>query len=284
MANNSILKCPCCKGQLWTKRCYLPKLIFGQGCHIYSCKKCGCGQTYPAPKTDFEFYQNNFTYDELFLSNGSLYLSFAEDLLEFIGNSEQSRRRLLDIGCGGGFLIQAAKDRGFDARGVEANVNMVNWALARNLDVFAGNLDEYVESYKEFFDFIVLSAVIEHVEDPARLLSQSLKLLAPGGLIVISQASFDGLLPVIFPWGWYGWQPDQHYWHFTPNALIKMAENHGLKVERIKRYSLYHPWYFRGGFKNIIGRNLATLISRLGSLLGRGDGFYITLSHSGDSN
>jgi hypothetical protein len=104
------------------------------------------------------------------------------------------------------------------------------------------------------------------------------EILNPGGVILVEQASYDGLLPRIFSWGWYGWQPKEHFWHVTPGAFSNMVNQSNLRILRLRRGSLYHPWFLRSSLKNIIGRNIAAVIGRIGHRVGLGDEFDAVLS------
>ena len=235
--------------------------------------------TWPPPEALTEFYQQNYRYDALFQSKAELYRGFARSLLGNLdGLGFQEKAALLDIGCGGGFLVEEAERLGFSARGLEANALAVDFCRRRGLNVIRGDLTSLTSADAIKFDIVVLSAVIEHVEDPLQLLMRAKGLLADDGVILISQADFSGLLPRIAPWLWYGWQPAEHYWHFDRSAFQKLAERAGLYPRRIHVGSLYHPWSRSIRPKDLIGRNSAALVARIGNYLGQGDSFDMVLS------
>ena len=258
------MTCICCGGTTWQAVATLPRFIFNVSARIEKCSTCGLGRTVPAPSVCFDHY--NIAGDSVtnFKTRAEDYRLFARSLL---ADAPIRSGRLLDIGCGGGFLIEEATALGFDARGVEANETVVRWCQSRGLKVSCVDVSQL--DPKEKFDLIVISAVLEHLEDPAKLIRSTQKMLGEQGSILISQASFDGLLPHVLPWGWYGWQPKEHFWHFTPESFRRFADRTGFDIQIIRR-SLHHPWYFRG--KNIL-RNPLTAIARIGGYLGYGDSF-----------
>lgn len=277
MNDQSQLQCACCGESQWKLTSRLPRFIFGRSADILRCEKCGCGATWPQPQLTAGHYQANEFYSELFSKNRELYETFAQGLLESIrGHAELAGKSLIDIGCGGGFLVRAAKEAGMNAEGIEANANMVAWAREHGLNVLQGDVRQLHEAGRRF-DVVVLSAILEHLENPGDLLRQCREILHEDGIVIISQASFDGLLPRVFPWGWYGWQPQEHYWHFTPGCVSLLAQRIGYVPVRIERGSLHHQWFLSGGLKVIIGRNIATLIARVGESVGRGDSFNMVL-------
>ena len=265
--------CICCGKNDWRLKHRLPAFLFGKTAKIFVCRVCGLGRTDPAPTTNSEYYEKNEKYDSLFMKNKNLYMKFAHDLLSLIGTRMiYAEKRLLDVGCGGGFLVEAAIENGFNATGIEYNQDIVSWAKKRGVPVEQGDLKSKLKD-SDKYDVVVLSAILEHMSDPASLLTDCKKILNPGGIILVSQASFDGLLPRLFSWGWYALQPREHYWHFTPKSLNKLTDVCNLQMLQLQRNTLYHHYYTSGGVKNIVGRNLATILARLGNMFQRGDSF-----------
>ena len=269
-------ECICCSSQNWKIKTSLPKFLFGKKAVIEVCQQCGMGRTIPAPYLSPNHYQNNERYDELFVSNALQYRMFAKGLLSML-DGRMEKGRLLDVGCGGGFLVAEALEQGFDAQGIEANEGMVKWAKEQGVPVSTCNLEDKKAKHEKY-DVIVFSAVLEHLEHPREILHICTELLKENGVILISQASFDGLLPKVFPWGWYGWQPVEHYWHFTPESFEKLAESCNMEMVSCRRNSLYHKYYLSGGMKTIIARNLATFLAKLGEKKGMGDNFDCLIS------
>jgi SAM-dependent methyltransferase len=262
------MNCICCGGSAWQVVTVLPKSIFGVSARIVKCLGCGFGRTVPAPVVCFDHYNAAGDSVANFQGRAEDYRTFARKLL---ADAPMSSGRLLDIGCGGGFVVEEAGLLGFDAYGVEANGAMVQWCQSRGLKVSCADVSQL--DPKEKFDLVVISAVLEHLEDPAGLIVCARKMLDEHGSILISQASFDGFLPRVVPWGWYGWQPKEHFWHFTPESFRRFADRNGFDTQIFRR-SLHHRWHCRG--KSLL-RNPLTAIVRMGGALGRGDSFNATM-------
>ncbi len=232
----------------------------------------------PEPVLRDEYYKTNSDYTELFANQQLLYRGFAQKLLSAIKERALNSSSLLDVGCGGGFLVEVATEMGFEAEGIEENVELVRWCKHRGIKVSNTRLSDLSAGGEKKFDVIVFSAVLEHLQRPEKALLECKKLLNPDGIVLISQASYDGLLPSVFPWGWYGWQPHEHYWHFTPNSLRQMAQQAGFREVFCIRDSLHHAWFLSGELKILIGRNLAAVLARIGARIGRGDSFNMILT------
>lgn len=90
------------------------------------------------------------------------------------------------------------------------------------------------------FDLIILSHILEHIEDPVTFLQKYLKLLNPSGFFVI-------LVPANEPRSDYhkrhqtGFYFDLHHQHFSDNSLKEVVGKAGLKVIwQIKNNSAQH--------------------------------------------
>jgi len=99
--------------------------------------------------------------------------------------SRPTRGRLLDVGCGAGYFLDAARAAGWQVAGVELSEAAA--AAARSdlgLDVFTGALVEAGFPTNDF-DLITMFEVLEHMRDPGAALSEAFRLLRPGGLLAV---------------------------------------------------------------------------------------------------
>ncbi len=115
--------------------------------------------------------------------NYRYYLELAESHLRRIGAAPPYR--VLDIGSHCGFFVRFARERGWDAKGIEPAGPMVRFAREINAleTIEQGLFDE--RSYEgETFHLITMFDVLEHIPEPVRLLSAVRQRLAPGGLLM----------------------------------------------------------------------------------------------------
>jgi len=106
-------------------------------------------------------------------------------LLALMGRQPE---RVLDLGCGEGWLLRALAERGIEAVGVDGDATLVEAAKA------AGSSSVYVASYEELvdakvdigrdFDLICANFSLLH-QDIIPLLAAMNALLVPGGALVI---------------------------------------------------------------------------------------------------
>lgn len=147
----------------------------------------------------------------------------------------QREGRFLDIGCNGGFIAEAAREKGFEAHGLD--IDPVSIAYAKEHypgnTFFLGTTEQYADRV-EPFDLIYSSEVIEHVPNVQSFVAAAARLLKPGGYFFITT-------PDISHWrrpkdlvSWDGFAPPSHCIYFNPKSLRGLLARHGLEVVRTR--------------------------------------------------
>lgn len=94
-------------------------------------------------------------------------------------------KRVLDVGCGAGFLSNALAASGHAVTGLDAAAGAL--AVARTHDA-TGRVRYDVGDARALpyddgaFDVVCAMDFLEHVDDPARVIAEAARVLAPGGL------------------------------------------------------------------------------------------------------
>jgi SAM-dependent methyltransferase len=112
-------------------------------------------------------------------------------VLETIDGWARPQGRVLDVGCGTGFLLEQLAQRGFSGVGIDLSPESIAHARERLEELGAADrLDARLGSAYEppegEFDLITVTDVLEHLEDPRRCLQALRERLAPAGLLVVS--------------------------------------------------------------------------------------------------
>ncbi len=237
------------------------------------CGGCGLVRTYPYPVFD---YEDNKGYALGYGGREELFHRFARDFLAFVRRHAPGPR-LLEVGSGMGFLLDEAAPRGFIARGLEINRWEVEMTRARGLDVGLGTLEQ-AGLAPDSVDVVCMSHVLEHVADLRSLLIAAHRVLVPGGVLAICQPHYAAPLVRALRHRWYGWQWEQHLWHFdVPSATAVLTAN-GFERVAVTLNSLHHPWLpipFTTRPKTLAVQCGTAAVARAEAWLGRGDQFYL---------
>ncbi len=167
----------------------------------------------------------------------------AEILDEIAAEIPLGGKRLFDVGSAHGWFVEAAARRGMCAEGIEPEMEMVNHARSRGLNVRPGYFPAAL-SEDERTDVISFNDVLEHIPDVDAALDACAHTLRPGGLLSVNIPSASGLAyriatglarvrfrgPYLRLWQ-YG-LPSPHIHYFTPAALQRVIERHGFMVVR----------------------------------------------------
>ena len=141
--------------------------------------------------------------------------------------------KLLDVGCGSGDWLLAMRERGWRVAGTDFDENAVNFAKKRGLDVVCGAL-EAQNFAANGFDAVTLSHVIEHVPDPLAELKECLRILKPGGKLVLFTPNGDSLSHKVFKRDWRGLEPPRHLHIFSMNSMRRLLESAGFRQNSVR--------------------------------------------------
>ncbi len=104
------------------------------------------------------------------------------------------RQTWLDVGCGPGVLTRIAADKGYSARGIDCDPDMIERARylsseRKNCAVFEVSDIETASRADERFDVVSASSLLVVLPDPAAALRQLVALTKPEGRVLIVEAS-----------------------------------------------------------------------------------------------
>src|SRR5258708_30618296 len=146
----------------------------------------GCGRQYWEPREmpDARWYEQMYGgRDEKLLPLEPGHKYFLADSLAPRGG------KLLDIGCGTGNLLAAARDAGYDVTGIELDRNAARFAKERLglQDILPLSISEFAKQHKgERFDVVTFFEVLEHQAAPVEFLQKVKACVKPGGVIALS--------------------------------------------------------------------------------------------------
>jgi len=113
--------------------------------------------------------------------------------LEYINNiAHLSNKKVLDIGCGGGILSESMAALGAQVTGIDLAEDPLEVAklhlLESNIEVDYQQIsaEEMAEKAPQQFDVVTCMEMLEHVPDPASVISACAQLVKPDGYVFFS--------------------------------------------------------------------------------------------------
>ena len=238
----TVERCPICGGtsfeKLPTPGRAIGDIVFGPYMHMFALCRCQCGLEFinprPSPSLLEQFYGSRI-YDCHQMNRSDEASRNACSLLEFIARQGpySQERRLLDFGCGGGYLLAHALKAGWSALGFDVGEMAIQ--TCRNNQIPVTN--QLADLPPGSFDVIILNHVFEHIADSAGILARLRGLLGPQGKLFIEVPNVRSVrarlsLPVLSRR--YGFDERHrafpiHIWYFSPRTLSQLLRKNGFQ-------------------------------------------------------
>ena len=191
---------------------------------LFGCAACGLQFWEPREMPDARWYEQMYGGRDarvLPLEPGHKY--FLADVLAPHGGD------LLDIGCGTGNFLAAARDAGYRVTGTELDRNAARFAKEKlGLEhVLPLTISEFAEQHQDArFDVVTFFEVLEHQANPAEFLQQVKICLKPRGAIALSVPNRARLLtgPDVLDY------PPNHFLRWNAAALESFLSAQGFEI------------------------------------------------------
>lgn len=128
---------------------------------------------------------------------------------------------ILDVGAGDGALLDALKQYGRTAVGLERT--------ASRPDMRAAEISEIAGDWAA----VVFWHSLEHLREAGEALEHAAHILSPGGVVVIAMPNADSTQARVFGDRWLALDLPRHIVHVPAPALITRLRRLGLTIERI---------------------------------------------------
>jgi SAM-dependent methyltransferase len=248
---------------------YKASAFRANGESLVKCKACGLVFVYPFTHSDVKIidgYSNAI--DHEYVSQIDYRIRTFEKCMDKVEKiTGLNTGSILDLGAAAGAFVKVAKDRGWQAVGVEPCGFLTTWAINNlGLDtMYTGTLDDFSKNFD--FDIITMWDVLEHVPDPSNTVALAKTLLKDGGYIVVNLPDISAILPRLMKarWPFYA---SCHLYYYVPETIDYLMEKHGFervhKSPHWQELSLGYLAYRFEQFSPFISKIMVRFISLFG--------------------
>lgn len=200
--------------------------------------RCSCGVVYQdeLPKQgvyDKEYrenYENMKEWEYRSIHAASVYSPLIEDMT--------MGRKILEVGCNTLNNKEYFNKRGWVYFGVDTNSDIEENNRIINIDFEKCDFDN------KKFNVVWMSHVLEHFENPIKVLEKCHEVLSDDGIIYIATPDTDWISNLGVG-GWGHWKKDEHYIFWNLRSLSKKLEELGFQIVVQRRnFSMrYTSWH-----------------------------------------
>lgn len=236
----NIDRCPVCEGASFSPFLTCKDhTVSGESFSIVRCSNCAFLFTNPIPyPDDLGKYYKAEAYVSHTSSNKGL-INFLYNRVRKITLKQKIRlikriaggHALLDVGCGTGHFLHAARSAGFKISGIEPDPDAR--ALAKSLNQVEALPREAFASLQDRFDVITLWHVLEHLPELNQDVARLSGLLKEDGVLLIAVPNPDSFDANVYREHWAGYDVPRHLYHFSPDAIRRLFARHGFQCVEV---------------------------------------------------
>ncbi len=253
---------------------------------IYYCESCNTSFSLPRVATD-SIYQLIYEKGDK-VSGYDRYWRYFRDVkdcenpIDYLINSEEvywgaysaivnnlklsKNANILEIGSGLGYFTYSLYKEGFKSiKGLEISQEAVDQATASFGPLYiCTDVYEFAEENAGRYDAIILTEVIEHIEDPLKFTKVLSLLLKEGGGIIMTTPN-KSFYPLFT--NWETDLPPVHCWWFSENSLEYVAEKLSMSVSFVDFVDYYKKHEKKVFNKDLFNGESAHLFDVNGNIL-----------------
>ncbi len=148
-------------------------------------------------------------------------------------------KRLLDVGCGCGEFLAGARIRGASVFGNDISTEACAFVKDKlGIPVLQGPLSgpAFIEKFGQM-DMIVMSDLIEHPVDPLSTFDSALKILKPGGLLLMHTPHGGAASDLRSAHEWIGFRVDlEHLQYLSTGTISVLASRYDCRIEHLENF------------------------------------------------
>jgi len=171
-----------------------------------------------------------------------------------------SGKRMLDVGCGMGYFVDLFERNGAKCTGVDIDDSCLDYCRSKMRGEYLKlDLTEIPYPFpNEYFDIVVCSEVLEHIENNGAVIDEIRRILKPNGIFIASVPCREGMFGSFFKnigHGDAGENSFEYHHHsgFSGKQLMELISCRGFYPEKIEYTMVFFVEIFMGAIKKVVG-------------------------------
>lgn len=234
--------CPVCGGTVYRPHLRLTDVVSGTTDDVFTLAQCdACGLLRTVPLPDDEVLARAYPADYApFVRpglSGRAKAFLERRVVRRLWNYLRPPRRVLDLGCAGGDLMDAVRRAGNDdLLGIEPDAGAVEIARSRGFEVIHGVIEDAALPAGSI-STVLLDHVVEHLPQPDETLREINRVLIPGGALVLWLPNVDSWAAKTLRRYWMGYDVPRHLTTYSIETIRCQLAVTGFRVVRVD-----HEW------------------------------------------
>lgn len=213
-----------------------------RGWSVQTCTACQMAQVMPRPseKEITSLYASDDAHfdpyrDQIPVHRAYFHTKIAEIVASWQSDAvlHRKRRRLLDVGCAMGVLLEEAKKAGFIAHGIDMSEAAVKTCVKKGFRVVQGSLT--TKTLQTQYDVVTAFEVIEHELEPKKMMKSIYTHLSPGGVVIVTTPGHDSVYRKFMGRRWVGYTHPEHLNFFDEDTLKLLMHEVGFHNVFVKK-------------------------------------------------
>lgn len=150
--------------------------------------------------------------------------------VSLLNKEQNSKGKLLDIGCGTGDFLVEAKNQGWTILGFEPNSDAKQLAAKKGV-LFT---DDIFALPDNTFDVVTMWHVLEHVPNLTEYIANLKRIVKPDGTIIIAVPNYKSYDAKYYNRFWAAYDVPRHLWHFSKTSIKRLFSDVDMELKKVK--------------------------------------------------